>query len=154
MIYSDLLKGATTFSPQFKLLQRLVANIDKLRTVSTDYQRSLDKDRIDAQDLSKQNKYQSGDYVMFDTGPKPHPKMSSRHRGPYRVIYQEKYDVQVSNLTTDDIHTYSAVMNVFWRSDFLRGQSMTGISFVVTILAHSPSSEIPRSWTGLTSSPS
>ena len=107
VIYSDLLKGATTFSPQFKLLQRLVANIDKLRTVSTDYQRLLDKDRMDAQDLSKQNKYQSGDYVMFDTGPKPHPKMSSRHRGPYRVIHQEKNDVQVSNLITDAIHMYS-----------------------------------------------
>ena len=107
VLYSDLLKGATSFSPQQKLLKRLVTNIAKLREVSTEYQRSLDKARVSSQELSKQNKYCKGDYVMFDTGPKPNPKMSSRHRGPYRVIAQIKNDVQVRNLITDAIHTYS-----------------------------------------------
>ena len=86
VLYSDLLKGATSFSPQQKLLKRLVAYMAKLREVSTEYQRSLDKARVSSQELSKQNKYCKGDYVMFDMGSKPNPKMSSRHRGPYRVI--------------------------------------------------------------------
>ena len=51
--------------------------------------------------------YRCGDYVMFDTGPKPNPKISSRHRGPYRVIAQLKNDVQVHNLITGAIHIYS-----------------------------------------------
>ena len=107
VLYTDLLKGVNEFSPQQKLLQRLVDNITKIRAVSTDYQRALDQERIGSQDLAKQNKYREGDYVMLDTGPKPTPKMSSRHKGPYRVIAQVKNDVQVRNLITDAIHVYS-----------------------------------------------
>ena len=103
--YTDLLKGADTFSSQQNLLQRLVSNIASLREASAKHQRSLDKERIESQDLSKQNKYQYGDYVLFDTGPTPNPKMSSR--GPYLVIAQIKNDVQVQNLITDAIHIYS-----------------------------------------------
>ena len=94
VLYTDLLIVADNFSPQQKLLQRLISIIASLREASTKYQRSLDKERVDSQDLSKQNMYQTGDYVMFDTGPKPKPKMSSRHRGPFRVIAQVKNDVQ------------------------------------------------------------
>ena len=107
VLYTDLLKGADTFSLQQKLLQRLVSNIASLQEASTKYQRSLDKERVDSQDLSKQNMYQTGDYVLFDTGTKPNPKMSSRHRGPFCVIAQVKNDVQVRNLITDAIHIYS-----------------------------------------------
>ena len=105
MFYTDLLEGADTFSLQQKLLQRLVSNIASLRKTSAKYQRSLDKELIESEDLSMQN--QCGDYVVFDTGPKPNPKMSSRHRGPYRVIAQIKNDVQVQNLITDAVHIYS-----------------------------------------------
>ena len=107
VLYTELLKGGKDSRPQHKLLQRLVANIAKLREASTEHQRALDKERIETQELTKQNLYQKGDYVMFDTGPKPNPKMSSRHRGPYRVIVQVKNDVQVRNLITDAIHVYS-----------------------------------------------
>ena len=107
VLYTDLLKGATTFNPQHKLLKRLVDNITKLRSVSTEYQRALDLERVGKQDFSKQNKFQEGDYVMYDTGPKPAPKMSSRHRGPYRVMHHTSNDVTVRNLITDAVHVYS-----------------------------------------------
>ena len=48
---------------------------------------------------------------MLDTGPKPTPKMSSRRKGPYRVIAQVKNDVQVCNLIT---YANSCILFMTW----------------------------------------
>ena len=53
------------------------------------------------------NMYQPGDYVLFDTGPKVTPKMSTRMKGPFKVVQQFKNDVQVRNLVTDAVVDYS-----------------------------------------------
>ena len=53
------------------------------------------------------NMYQPGDYVLFDAGPKVIPKMSTRMKGPFKVVQQFKNDVQVRNLVTDAIVDYS-----------------------------------------------
>lgn len=52
------------------------------------------------------NKYQSGDIVFFDSGSKPNPKMSARHKGPLEVVRQYKNDIQVRDLSTGIITDY------------------------------------------------
>jgi hypothetical protein len=56
-----------------------------------------------------QNKFQEGDLVLYDAGPKPHPKMASRHKGPYEVVRQNKNDVQVRDIVTGVVLEFSVV---------------------------------------------
>jgi hypothetical protein len=56
-----------------------------------------------------QNRFQEGDLVLFDAGPKSHPKMASRHEGPYEVVRQSKNDVQARDLVTGVALEFSVV---------------------------------------------
>jgi hypothetical protein len=47
--------------------------------------------------------------VLFDAEPKPHPKMASRHKGPYKVVRQHKNDIQVRDLVTGVVLEFSVV---------------------------------------------
>jgi hypothetical protein len=56
-----------------------------------------------------QNCFQEGDLVLLDAGPKPQPKMASRHKGPYKLVRQSKNDVQVRDLVTGVVLEFSVV---------------------------------------------
>jgi hypothetical protein len=92
--------------PTQELLSRLNDNLATLRAVSSEYQKKLAQARV-SEGPAKPNQYQPGDLVMFDTGPKPNPKMSTRFKGPHEVVYQSSNDVQCRNLITGAILTYS-----------------------------------------------
>jgi hypothetical protein len=47
--------------------------------------------------------------VFYDAGPKPHPKMASRHKGPYEVVRQNKNDVQVRDIVTGVVLEFCVV---------------------------------------------
>ncbi len=55
----------------------------------------------------EQNKYQKGDFILFDKGPKPHPKLAPRYTGPYQVIKQVKNDVEVRHVIMGNVATFS-----------------------------------------------
>jgi hypothetical protein len=56
-------------------------------------------------------------YVLFDAGLKVIPKMSTRIKGPFKVVQQFKNDVQVRNLVTDAIVDYSLTdLSLFFES--------------------------------------
>jgi hypothetical protein len=69
---------------------KLNENLSILRAASTEFQQSLISSRISKEKEAVQNRFQEGDLVLFDAGPKPHPKMASRHKGPYEVIRHNK----------------------------------------------------------------
>ena len=104
-IYHELLKTKDE-SPTHVLLQRLNENLKVLRKSSSEYQQRLIKERIDQKPLVD-NAFQPGDFVMFDAGPKPSPKMSCRYKGPYKVDSQYRNDVLCRNLITDALVTFS-----------------------------------------------
>jgi hypothetical protein len=107
--YQELFKDAKGIPPTHKYLKRLDTNLVILKEASTTFQqRSLDKERGVNAEPEKQNLFVKGDLILFDSGSKPNPKMSSRHKGPYRVIDHTKNDVQVRNLVTDAILKYSS----------------------------------------------
>ena len=106
VLYNELLVNGDS-KPSHLLLKRLNDNLKIIRDQSAKYQQDLVNVREIHQDVSKQNKYQAGDFVMYDKGPKAHPKLSARYKGPHVVINQYKNDVQCKNLITGGILTYS-----------------------------------------------
>ena len=106
VLYTDLLSQSAGHEPGHVLLQRLNQNLKDLRAVSDKYQDALIDSRLKA-NPTHVNQYQAGDYVTYDSGPKPHPKLSCRHKGPYRVVSQYKNDVECRNLVTDALVTFS-----------------------------------------------
>jgi hypothetical protein len=88
-------------------LARLNYNLSLLREISSDYQKGLIKERTDVTPAVEQNKYQKGDFVLFDKGPKPHPKLAPRYAGPYQVIKQVKNDVEVRHVIMGNVATFS-----------------------------------------------
>lgn len=108
VIYRELLVDAQATDPSHMLLKRLNDNLVLLRQVSKEYQTKLIQERASKGITpSTQNSYQKGDFVMFDSGPKPHPKMSCRMKGPFEVVRQYKNDVLVRNLVTGGMKEYS-----------------------------------------------
>jgi hypothetical protein len=103
-VYSDIFKHPS-LHPSSVILTQLNEDLVSLRAASTVYQQTLIADRAKGQ--APPNSFQLDDYVTFDAGPKPIPKMSSRLKGPYRVECQRKNDVQVRDLVTDAIHEFS-----------------------------------------------
>ena len=67
------------------LLRRLNKNL-LLRNTSREYQQRLVDERLrdnNPDTAAPPNVYQPGDYVTFDAGLKPHPKLACRCKGPY-----------------------------------------------------------------------
>lgn len=105
-VYKDLLRDAKV-EPTHALLRALNDNLKVIREASVRYVLELIRERSKGQVLSKFNSYQPGDWVLFDRGPKCHPKMSTRLRGPFEVVQQFKNDVQVRNIVTGAITEFS-----------------------------------------------
>ena len=105
-LYTDLLQKGETTSQTHIFLQRLNATLDTLRTASAEYQAKLVSARLKENPVHV-NTYQQGDYVTFDAGPKPHPKMSCRYKGPYEVVRQYRNDVTCRNLVTGAVVLFS-----------------------------------------------
>lgn len=97
VLYQELFKDCKTHPPH-QFLNTLLLS---LKTASTNFQRSLDLERNMNVSPASNNKFVKGDFVLFDAGPKPNPKMPSRNKGPFRVIDHVKNDVQVRNLETN-----------------------------------------------------
>ena len=97
-IYTNLLSKCDDNNISHVLLQRLNVNLQILKDASKKYQQSLLEKRFKDQYESKQNKYQPGDLVLFDAGPKPHPKMAARFKGPFEVVHQYRNDVDCRDL--------------------------------------------------------
>ena len=102
VVYKDLLKDCKV-DPEHVLLRKLNDNLKSIRAASKAHVIKLISERAKGQDVTKQNKYQPGDFVLFDRGPKYFPKMSTRLKGPFEVIQQFKNDVQVRNVITGAI---------------------------------------------------
>jgi hypothetical protein len=107
-VYGDLLKNCSG-RPVHTLLSKLNENLEILRAASTEFQKTLIATRIPEKQIVVQNKFQEGDLVLYDAGPKPHPKMASRHKGPYEVVRQNKNDVQVRDIVTGVVLEFSVV---------------------------------------------
>jgi hypothetical protein len=107
VLYQKLLSDVKG-DPAHLLLKRLNDNLVLLRDVSREYQELLVKERESKGIIpARQNKYQPGDFVMFDAGSKPNPKMSCRMKGPFEVVRQYKNDVFIRNLVTGGMKEYS-----------------------------------------------
>jgi hypothetical protein len=75
-------------------LSKLNANLIDLEKKSKVWQQKLISERKEEGiPKDKQNLYQPGDYVLFNDGPKVHPKMRHVYLGPYEVIQQVSNDV-------------------------------------------------------------
>jgi hypothetical protein len=107
-IYGDLLKDCSG-RPVHTLFSKLNENLTFLRAAIAEFQQSLISARVPKDKEAVQNRFQEGDLVLFDAGPKPHPKMASRHKGPYEVVRQHKNDVQVRDLVTGVVLEFSVV---------------------------------------------
>lgn len=105
-LYTHLLSDATATEQAHVFLQRLNENVSKLRKASAAFQDSLVQDRLRPNPVHP-NRYQPGDYVTYDSGPKPRPKMSCRYKGPYMVEQQYRNDVTCRNLITDACTQFS-----------------------------------------------
>ena len=82
-------------------LSALNDQLAKLREASKAYQQKLANERAsEGVHPDRQNRYQPGDFVLFDKGAKVHPKMSHRYMGPFTVKHQYKNDVDCQHLAT------------------------------------------------------
>ena len=110
VIYSDLINDDNPTSDiTHTLLRKLNDNLAKLRSASKAYQDRLIAER-QGEEKGKEvpnNCFQPGDFVTFDSGPKPHPKMSCRYKGPYEVVKQYRNDVDCRSLITGAIVQFS-----------------------------------------------
>jgi hypothetical protein len=106
IIYNNLLSQPLKDVPNV-LLARLNDSLKAIKAASTDFQKALVQERGHENLKVPQNLFQPGDFVKFDKGPKPHPKMSSRFKGPFEVVHQHKNDVTTKNLVTGEVRMYS-----------------------------------------------
>jgi hypothetical protein len=84
-------------------LSKMNADLMELKHKSQLYQQTLMADRKGkGVDPYLQNTYQPSDLVLFDKGPKVHPKMFHRYLGPYEVINQTSNDVFCRQLATGE----------------------------------------------------
>ena len=107
-IYANILGHENLDNISHNLLIRLNDNLRLVRKVSRECQEALTlKNEISNTSVDKINYYQPGDFVMYYTGPKPHPKLATRYRGPHEVINQYKNDVEVRNILTGAVTKFS-----------------------------------------------
>jgi hypothetical protein len=100
-------KGTLLEKPHARL-SKLNADLVKLQANSKSIQDNLITFRKEAGVLPhEQNKFQEGDFVLFDKGAKVLPKMDHRYLGPYRVKRQQANDVQCQHMATGEIKTYN-----------------------------------------------
>jgi hypothetical protein len=101
-----------------EFLNTLDKNLNALRTISYEYQQKLALQRTSETPPELQNQYQKGDFVLFDQGPKPFPKLHYRYKGPYEVIQQVKNDVTCKHLVMGFIETYNVESLIIFPSTY------------------------------------
>jgi len=81
-------------------------NLAHIISVSKKYQDALVAKRTASNDPGKQNFYQSGDFVLFETSTAVAlpTKLTPRYKRPYVVNSQKKNDVTVRHLVQDSVH--------------------------------------------------
>jgi hypothetical protein len=91
-----------------QFVKLLDENLKILSAVSEKFQQTLIHKRTHNNNVSTQNVYQPGDYVLAKYDPhKPLPtKLSARYLGPYIVLKQTKNDVTVKHLSSGIIHVF------------------------------------------------
>jgi hypothetical protein len=89
-------------------LMTLDTHLAELRRRSSVYQAQLVAERaVAGPSIDQQNRYQPGDFVLFDKGAKVHPKMSHRYFGPFEVMEQYKNDITARHMVTHQVVTVS-----------------------------------------------
>jgi hypothetical protein len=90
------------------VLRELNANLKTIRSISLEYQMSLVHKRSNANQA--QNKYQPGDYVLFQYSQDGHmkAKLNAKFLGPYQVLTHIKNNVTVRNLITAPVSVFHA----------------------------------------------
>lgn len=97
-------QNAAAISNSF--VAKLNEHLTLIRKISKEYQDKLVAERISQTPPNKQNKYSPGDLVLLDLGPKPHPKMNTRYKGPFEVISHHKNDVTCKHLVLGFVETF------------------------------------------------
>ena len=100
-----------TLSPESisnEFLKKLNEVLAAVRELTRKHQEELVAERTkENESPEKQNQFQPGDFVLYDTLYDPckfrTPKLNSRHRGPYEVIRQVKNDVEARHLNLGSI---------------------------------------------------
>jgi hypothetical protein len=101
-----------------RFVANLNANLQLLRQISLEYQTKLAKKRISETPLHEQNTYQPGDYVLFDMGPKPFPKLHYRYKGPYEVIQHVHNSVTCRHLVLGFVEVYDVASLILFPTDY------------------------------------
>ena len=102
-----------TLSPESisnEFLKKLNEVLSAVRELTHKHQEEIIAERSkENQSPEKQNQFQPGDFVLYDTLYNPCnfriPKLNSRHKGPYEVIRQVKNDVEARHLNLGSIST-------------------------------------------------
>ena len=108
--YFNLPETLTPESISNEFLKKLNEVLAAVRELTQKHQEQLVAERQkENQNPEKQNQFQPGDFVLYDTLYDPckfrTPKLNSRHRGPYEVIRQVKNDVEARHLNLGSIST-------------------------------------------------
>jgi hypothetical protein len=110
---SDQLKNS-----QCNFVNHLQEQLAVIRQISYEHQQKLAAERVSKTPHDRQNKYQPGDYVLFDQGPKPSPKLSHRYKGPYEVIDHVKNDVTCRHLVMGNVEIFDVESLLIFTHDY------------------------------------
>ena len=100
--YFKLAQNAVADSEKDEYLKALDADLQLVRKVAHDHRSALVAARRGNQTDENQNKYQAGDFVLFEL-PKDRPretKLTYKFEGPYKVIEQRHNDVECKHMNT------------------------------------------------------
>ena len=106
VVYQQL---PTTLDPahlHHEFVQVLADNITLVRSVAQQHQASIARDRSALLPETKRIQFQPGDFVLKRLEHRP-SKLMFQLSGPYKVVSQEKNDVQVRSLVYDNILTFN-----------------------------------------------
>ena len=107
--YMTMAAGKLSDKPHARL-SKLNADLVMLHKQSKEIQDRLIKDRKEKGVLPEDhNRYQEGDFVLFDKGPKVFPKMDHRYLGPYIVKKHVANDVTCQHMATGEVKTFDVL---------------------------------------------
>jgi hypothetical protein len=91
-----------------EFLEALNGNLEALREASLKFQQDLLDTTMDKQPVPQlQNKYQPGDYILYERPAAMHnDKLLPKYKGPYLVLSHEKNDVTVRDFIHGNIETF------------------------------------------------
>jgi hypothetical protein len=107
-IYLDMPDGLDPRERTHEFVRKLDENLQHLRAVSKQFQDQLILERTKSTPAETQNKYQAGDFVLFerDKSVQRPNKLSPDFLGPFEVISQNKNDVTTRNLVYGNVREY------------------------------------------------